>query len=117
VAVGAQLRDREVGDGLRAGVLTSNGVLTAASLERELGENRHVLSPLFYAAQELITETRTSDYGMCMDVGATQPDIYRTLKSASDHSHYPEPPLRFAMKLKQSTDQSSETSYEYVSVD
>ena len=44
-------------------VLTSDGVLTADALEREFGENRnrHVLSPLFYAAQELITEIRTSD--------------------------------------------------------
>lgn len=42
-------------------VLTSDGVLTADALERAFGENRHVLSPLFYAAQELITEIRTSD--------------------------------------------------------
>jgi len=42
-------------------VLTSNGVLTADAPERDCGENRHVLSPLFYAAQELITEIRTSD--------------------------------------------------------
>jgi hypothetical protein len=42
-------------------VLTSNGVVTADAPERDFGENRHVLSPLFYAAQELITEIRTSD--------------------------------------------------------
>jgi hypothetical protein len=42
-------------------VLTSNGLLTVEAAERELGENRHVLSPLFYAAQELMTEIRTSD--------------------------------------------------------
>jgi hypothetical protein len=38
-----------------------DGVLTADAPEREFGENRHALSPLFYAAQELITEIRTSD--------------------------------------------------------
>ena len=42
-------------------VLTSNGVLTADAPEHDFGENRHVLSPLFYAAQELMTEIRTSD--------------------------------------------------------
>ena len=42
-------------------VLTSSGVLTADAPERDFGENRHVLAPLFYAAQELITEIRTSD--------------------------------------------------------
>jgi hypothetical protein len=42
-------------------VLTSSGVLTADAPEDDLGNNRHVLSPLFYAAQELITEIRTSD--------------------------------------------------------
>jgi hypothetical protein len=42
-------------------VLTSAGVLTADAPEIEFGENRHVLSPLFYAAQELITEIRLSD--------------------------------------------------------
>jgi hypothetical protein len=42
-------------------VLTSKGVVTADAPERDFGENRHVLSPLFYAAQELITEIRTSD--------------------------------------------------------
>jgi hypothetical protein len=34
---------------------------TADAPEREFGENRQVLSPLFYAAQELITEIRNSD--------------------------------------------------------
>ena len=42
-------------------VLTSNGVLTADAPESEFGENRQVLSPLFFAAHELITEIRTSD--------------------------------------------------------
>jgi len=42
-------------------VLTSDGVLTADAPEIELVENRHVLSPLFYTAQELITEIRESD--------------------------------------------------------
>ena len=46
---------------IRFYVLTSEGVVTADALEQDLGENRHVLSPLFYAAQELITEIRTSD--------------------------------------------------------
>jgi hypothetical protein len=48
-------------DHTRFYLLTSHGVLTADALERAFGENRHVLSPLFYAAQELITEIRTSD--------------------------------------------------------
>ena len=39
-------------------VLTQSGTLTAEAKEMELGENRHVLSPLFYSAQELITEMR-----------------------------------------------------------
>jgi hypothetical protein len=42
-------------------LLTSNGVLRADAPEREFGENRHVLSPLSYAAQELITEIRASE--------------------------------------------------------
>lgn len=42
-------------------VLTSNAVLMADAPENDFGENRHVLSPLFYSAQELITEIRTSD--------------------------------------------------------
>jgi hypothetical protein len=42
-------------------LLTSQGVFTADALEQELGENRHVLSPLFYAAQTLIHEIRTSE--------------------------------------------------------
>jgi hypothetical protein len=39
-------------------VLTTDGVRTAEALEDDLGHNRHVLSPLFYAAHELITEMR-----------------------------------------------------------
>jgi hypothetical protein len=35
--------------------------LTAEAREVDLGENRHLLSPLFYAAQELITEMRKVD--------------------------------------------------------
>jgi hypothetical protein len=42
-------------------VLTANGVVSADAPECEFGENRHVLSPLFYAAQGLITEIRTTD--------------------------------------------------------
>lgn len=37
------------------------GILTAEASEVDLGENRHALSPLFYAAQELITEMRRVD--------------------------------------------------------
>jgi hypothetical protein len=36
-------------------------VVTADALEQDLGGNRHVLSPLFYAAEELILEIHTSD--------------------------------------------------------
>lgn len=39
-------------------VLTQRGTFTAEAKEIELGKNRHVLSPLFYSAQELITEMR-----------------------------------------------------------
>jgi hypothetical protein len=42
-------------------VLTQRGTLTAEAREVDLGENRHLLSPLFYAAQELITEMRKVD--------------------------------------------------------
>jgi hypothetical protein len=41
--------------------LTSRGILTAEASEEDLGENRHALSPLFYAAHELITEMRSVD--------------------------------------------------------
>jgi hypothetical protein len=43
------------------GPFTSSGVLTAHAPESEFGENRHVLSPLFYAAHELITDIRSAD--------------------------------------------------------
>ena len=42
-------------------VLTDRGILTAEASEDDLGENRHALSPLFYSAQELITEMRKVD--------------------------------------------------------
>jgi hypothetical protein len=42
-------------------VLTDRGILTAEASEADLGENRHALSPLFYSAQELITEMRKVD--------------------------------------------------------
>jgi len=42
-------------------VLTRHGTFTATAREADLGENRHPLSPLFYAAQELITEMRKVD--------------------------------------------------------
>jgi hypothetical protein len=39
-------------------VLTTGGVSTADALEEDLGEERHELSPLFYAAQDVITQIR-----------------------------------------------------------
>ncbi len=42
-------------------VLTQRGTLTAEAKEEDLGENRHVLSPLFYSAHELISEMREVD--------------------------------------------------------
>lgn len=42
-------------------VLADRGIFTAEASEVDLGENRHSLSPLFYSAQELITEMRIVD--------------------------------------------------------
>jgi len=42
-------------------VLTARGTFTAEASEDDLGENRHSLSPLFYAAQGLITEILKAD--------------------------------------------------------
>lgn len=39
-------------------VRTFDGTLTAEAAERELGERRHLLSPLFYAAHGVITAVR-----------------------------------------------------------
>jgi hypothetical protein len=39
-------------------VLTGDGVLTAGAREEDLGMNRHPLSPLYHAAQEVITQAR-----------------------------------------------------------
>jgi hypothetical protein len=39
-------------------VLTDAGVLAASAPEADLGEQRHALSPLFYAGQEIITQYR-----------------------------------------------------------
>jgi hypothetical protein len=39
-------------------VLTDAGVFTASAPENDLGEQRHMLSPLFYAGQEVITQYR-----------------------------------------------------------
>jgi len=39
-------------------VLTDSGILTESSLEEDFGNNRHLLSPLFYAGQEVITQLR-----------------------------------------------------------
>lgn len=40
---------------------TDDGVFTAAASEKELGERRHPLAPLFHAAQEVITQYRLID--------------------------------------------------------
>jgi hypothetical protein len=42
-------------------VVTRSGLLTAEVKEEELGENRHVLSPLFHAAHELISAIIATD--------------------------------------------------------
>ncbi len=42
-------------------ILTDKGVFTASALEVDLGEKRHYLSPLFYAAQEVATHYRRID--------------------------------------------------------
>ena len=39
-------------------VLTQRGAVTTEAKEEDLGEHRHALSPLFYAAQDVITEIR-----------------------------------------------------------
>jgi hypothetical protein len=39
-------------------VLTDSGVFSADADENDLGEQRHTLSPLFYAGQEVITQLR-----------------------------------------------------------
>jgi hypothetical protein len=39
-------------------LLTDAGVFTASAAEADLGEQRHLLSPLFYAGQEVITQYR-----------------------------------------------------------
>ena len=43
--------------------VTNDGVRAAVALEEDLGRNRHVLSPLFYAAQEVITQVRLIEGG------------------------------------------------------
>jgi hypothetical protein len=42
-------------------VPSDRGILAAEASEMDLGENRHALSPLFYSAQELISEMRKID--------------------------------------------------------
>ena len=39
-------------------ILTTRGILTATAKEEDLGEERDELSPLFYAAQDVITQLR-----------------------------------------------------------
>ena len=41
--------------------LTPNGVLSSEAKEKDLGNNRHCLSPLFHKAHEVITEARLVD--------------------------------------------------------
>ena len=61
-----QTSQREAADGSVEGSINASrgwgGLrLQIRDLEVEFRENRHVLSPLFYAAHELIAEIRTSD--------------------------------------------------------
>lgn len=42
-------------------LMTLDGVFTATALEDDLGNERHALSPLFYQAQEVITQIRMVD--------------------------------------------------------
>jgi hypothetical protein len=44
-------------------VRTFDGTLTAEAAENELGEGRHALSPVFYAAHDVITAVRESTPG------------------------------------------------------
>ena len=39
-------------------ILTAKGIRTATAKEYDLGEERHALSPLFYAGQDVITQFR-----------------------------------------------------------
>ena len=39
-------------------ILTANGIRTTTAKENDLGEERHILSPLFYAGQDVITQLR-----------------------------------------------------------
>jgi len=39
-------------------ILTKNGKVTSASLEKDLGEQKHPMSSLFYAGQDVITQLR-----------------------------------------------------------
>lgn len=41
--------------------LTYDGVLLASALEDDLGYERHVLAPVFYAAQDVLTQLRLID--------------------------------------------------------
>lgn len=42
-------------------IMTFDGAYTADALEKELGDNQHQLSPLFYRAQDVITQARLID--------------------------------------------------------
>ena len=43
--------------------VTSLGLRGATAREDDLGEERHELTPLFYAAQDVITQIRLSEGG------------------------------------------------------
>jgi hypothetical protein len=43
--------------------VTNDGIRAAVALEEDLGGNRHPLSPLYYAAQEVITQVRLIEGG------------------------------------------------------
>jgi len=49
-----------VRDQVRFYLVTSSGIHLADALEQDLGNNRHAISPLFYAGHELITAIRES---------------------------------------------------------
>jgi hypothetical protein len=53
-------------------LLTGNGVLTTEAKEDDLGNNRHLLSPLFYKGHELISEVRAVDQKLRAEQGAPE---------------------------------------------
>jgi hypothetical protein len=53
-------------------LLTGNGVLTTEAKEDDLGNNRHLLSPLFHKGHELIFEARAVDQKLRAEQGAPE---------------------------------------------